>query len=65
VKTRIERVGRWPDWDDPGRFVITCSCRRWSAAGTVAEITVAARKHDDSPHRHHVVSIYGKVQADA
>jgi hypothetical protein len=58
---QIERLGRWPDDGEPGRFVIRCSCRIWSATGTVAEIKAAARNHDDSPFRHHVVSIYGKI----
>lgn len=60
----IERPGRWPDRDQPGRFVIRCSCGRWMAMGTAAEIDAAARQHDDSPWRHYVVSIYGKVPGD-
>jgi hypothetical protein len=61
----IERLGRWPDPDEPGRFVARCSCRAWSAVGTVVEVNAAGRNHDDSPFRHHVVSIYGKVRDDA
>ena len=61
----IERLGRWPDKDQPGRFAARCSCRRWSVMGTVAEISAAARSHDDSPWRHHVVSIYGKVTEES
>jgi hypothetical protein len=61
----IERLGRWPGQDQPGRFVARCSCRTWSAVGTVAEINTAGRNHDDSPGRRHVVSIYGKVVDDA
>ena len=57
----VERLGRWPDDDEPGRFVIQCSCRRWNAIGTVAEIQAATRHHDDSPFR--VVLIWGKVIA--
>jgi hypothetical protein len=58
----IERLGSWPDLDQPGRFVAHCSCRAWTATGTAAEIAVAGRNHDDSPFRHHVVSILGKVR---
>lgn len=60
---RIERIGRWPGKDEPGRVVACCSCRRWSCTGTAAEIAAASRGHDDSPWRHHIVHIWGKVLA--
>jgi len=58
---RIERLGRWPDAGEPGRFVVRCSCRRWTFTGTSGEIRTASRGHDDSPFRRHVVHIWGKV----
>ena len=60
----IERLGRWPDPGEPGRFTARCSCRTWEATGTAAEIETAARLHDDSPFRKHVVSIWGRVLTD-
>ena len=60
----IERLGHWPDPGEPGRFIAHCSCRTWEATGTAAEIRTAARLHDDSPFRKHVVSIWGRVLAD-
>lgn len=64
AEVRIEPCGAWPAEDAPGRYVIRCSCRRWSATGTVAEINKASRGHDDSPFTHHVVSIRGRVIED-
>lgn len=57
---RIKRLGRWPARDEPGQFVVRCSCRRWVVTGTAEEIAAASRAHDDSPCRH-VVHIWGKV----
>lgn len=47
----------WPKADEPGIYRIACSCGKWEATGTVAEINVAAIWHDDSPWLQHVVSI--------
>jgi hypothetical protein len=47
----------WPPEDAPGRYLIRCSCGRWEFTGTAREITVASRKHDDSPGRSHIVHI--------
>jgi hypothetical protein len=58
---RVQRLGHWPDKTELGRFVIRCSCMRWSFIGTAAEADVAAREHDDSPWINHVVTIWGKV----
>lgn len=47
----------WPAVDAPGRYEITCSCGRWTFAGTAPEIAAAGRRHDDSPRRNHVVVV--------
>lgn len=57
----IERLSRWPGLTEPGRFVIRCSCARWQFTGTAGQIREAARGHDDSPWRNHVVVIWGKA----
>lgn len=61
---RIEPIFKWPDKDAPGRYVIRCSCAKFTAVGTVAEINRASLGHDDSPHSRHVVSIRGRVIED-
>ena len=54
----------WPTGDAPGRYVVRCSCRRWSATGTAAEVNKASRSHDDSPFARHIVSVRGRVTED-
>lgn len=51
----------WPKPGDPGRFVVGCSCGEWEFTGNVAEVNAAAREHDDSPRRRHVVSVRGRL----
>src|ERR1700751_1422184 len=57
----IERLIRWPALDEPGTFIVRCSCQRWSVTGTAREIADASRAHDDSPWRNHITTIYGRV----
>lgn len=35
-----------------------CSCGRWRAVGTRAEVNAEANLHDDAPWRNHIVSIW-------
>ena len=52
-----ERCMRWPDVDDGATYRVVCSCGRWEATGTVAEVNAASIAHDDSPWSHHIVSV--------
>jgi hypothetical protein len=47
----------WPKPDAPGTFNIHCSCGHWKVTGSAKEILDAARQHDDSPQRNHIVML--------
>jgi hypothetical protein len=49
----------WPEPDEPGRFLIICSCGKWQFSGTAREINNASRAHDDSPFGEHIVTARG------
>jgi hypothetical protein len=59
--SKFDRASSWPGKDEPGQFLVRCSCEKWAVIGTSKEITDAARRHDDSPFRSHVVTIYGRL----
>jgi hypothetical protein len=61
TKAELEGVP-WPQPDDPGRFLIHCSCGRWTFSGAAEEVRAAGRAHDDSPERSHIVSIRGRYR---
>jgi hypothetical protein len=56
-----QRLGRWPCADEPGQFVVGCSCGAWVFRGTAREIAAAGGGHDDSPFRRHVVMIRARI----
>lgn len=41
----------------PARYVASCSCGKWRQEGTAVELSPLIRRHDDSPWRHHIVSL--------
>lgn len=56
-----EPYAPWPSTPELGLFLITCSCSKWHAVGTVEEINEASRNHSDAPWRNHIVSVKGRV----